>query len=128
MERPVEIKRAAICIGISLILGFVKIALDTQHLASQGIPIAAAFILPSIITAILLFFVYKTYQGRNWARITFLVLTVIGLLPYIPMLAEEFERAVFIGLLSVTQLTLQIFALWLLFSSPGKHWFNLARA
>lgn len=128
MERPIEIKRAAICIGISLILGFVKIALNAQHLASQGIPIATAFIFPSIITVILLFFVYKTYQGRNWARITFLILTIIGLLPFIPMLTEEFERAVFIGLLSAIQLVLQVFALWLLFSSPGKHWFNLAPA
>ena len=63
MERPIEIKRAAICIGISLILGFVKIALNAQHLASQGILIATAFIFPSIITAILLFFVYKTYHN-----------------------------------------------------------------
>jgi hypothetical protein len=62
--------------------------------------------------------------GRNWARIVFLVLFVIGALPYFAVLAEMFARPKLTASLSVIQLLLQAAAMVLVFTRPGSAWFR----
>ncbi len=127
VEKPVEVVRAVNCLWASLALGFVKALMDMQHLSAQAAPAFTNFVLVTVI-AFSAFLIYKIAQGRNWARITDLVLTALGSLLYLPMLMTEFGRSPVLGAFSVVQLGLQIFALWLLFTSPGKVWFKPAHA
>lgn len=125
VEKPVEVSRAVNCLWASLALGSVKALVDMQHLSSQAAPAFTNVILVSVI-AISTLLIYKTGQGKNWARITYLVLMVLGSLPSVPLLMAEFGRSPVLGAFGIIQVGLQIFALWLLFTSPGKAWFKPA--
>lgn len=125
VEKPVEVSRAVNCLWVSLALGFVKALTDMQHLSAQAAPVFTNFILVTVI-AIGALLIYKTGQGKNWARITYLVLMVIGSLPSLPLVLAEFGRSPVLGAFSIIQIGLQVFALWLLFTNPGKVWFKSA--
>lgn len=119
--RPLAVARAVNCLWASLGLGLVKTIFDMQHLSAQATPAFTNFILLAVfgITAL---FIYKMAQGRNWARITYLVLTALGLLPWLPM--AEFARSPVLGAFSALQFGLQALALCLLFTRPAKLWFK----
>ena len=74
--------------------------------------------------AIISFLILKIGQGRNWARIVFLLFSGLGLLPFLFVLRSEFVRSPALGTFSVLQVGLQVFALFLIFTSPGKEWFH----
>ncbi|HSH97962.1 MAG TPA: hypothetical protein VK954_06690 [Methyloradius sp.] len=126
LQKPVEIKRAVNCLWASLAIGLVRPLIDWQHLQQISAQTSATFTLFVSLTvvAVVGWLIYKISKRKNWARITYLVPTLLGSVPYIPMLVGEFERSPFIGSLSVVQLVLQIFALWLLFTKPGSAWFK----
>jgi hypothetical protein len=70
------------------------------------------------------FLIFKISTGKNWARITYLVLFIIGMLPAVPVILGEFSRLPVVGALSLAQVGLQLFALVLLFTKPGSGWFR----
>lgn len=125
VEKPIEVSRAVNCLWVSLALGFLKALIDMQHMSAQNAPGFINFILVAVI-AINALLIYKIAQGKNWARITYLVLMVLGSLPSVPLLMNEFGRSPILGAFGIIQIGLQIFALWLLFTSPGKAWFKSA--
>ena len=74
---------------------------------------------------------YKIYAGRNWARVTLLVLFVVGpLLDAITVLYYEMFLGVVIAMpviakvQLIVKVLLDLAILWLLFISPGRHWFR----
>jgi protein-S-isoprenylcysteine O-methyltransferase Ste14 len=67
---------------------------------------------------------HKTRRGRNWARITFLALTIVGLPFSLPQFSEMFARAPVSALIGIVQVLLQVSALYLIFTAPGRHWFR----
>lgn len=68
---------------------------------------------------------HKTNQGRNWARITFLVLYIFGVLISIPALFMVPQPAVRIGVF-IIQAILQIVSSVMLFSRDARPWFRPA--
>jgi hypothetical protein len=74
---------------------------------------------------------FKISQGRNWARITFLVLSLIGLvlflisLPfYVFYVRAEFGRSPILPVLSVLQGAFQVTGILLAFTPPANDWFR----
>jgi len=89
--------------------------LDFSNLSAIASAAFTIFVL--IFTfALIGFLIFKISAGRNWACITFLVMFVIGLLPTLPLMLGEFSRAPVVGALSVAQVGLQGYAMFLLFS------------
>src|SRR5258706_13861316 len=122
-EKPRTVTLAVNLLWASMVLGVVKIPLDLPALAAMPSP---GLIWP-IVAGVLVFFCFLIMQissGRNWARITYLVLFLIGLIPAWPTFAAEFARSPILGILSVVQLAIQGYAVFLLFTSPGKTWFQ----
>lgn len=74
---------------------------------------------------ILSFLTWKISKGRNWARITLLVLVVVGMAPFIYFLPLQLKRSLFWSTVMIAQSLLQWYALFLVFTSPGKHWFSV---
>jgi len=70
------------------------------------------------------FFAYMINIGRKWARNTFLVLFGLGFLMFPFTITHYFGLNPLIGLLSLTQTGLQIFALILLFKKETKDWYK----
>jgi hypothetical protein len=65
---------------------------------------------------------HKTNQGRNWARITFLVLYIIGTLISVPALFMVPQTVVSFGVF-IIQAILQLAALIMLFGRDARPWF-----
>jgi hypothetical protein len=108
----------------SLALGPVTSALLWPYLTSKA---SVGFVLTTqgATTALLVWLIYKMWQGRNWARITFLVLTVLGLPFYVLTLKGYFSASATAGCLNLVQTALQLVALYLIFVRPGSEWFKL---
>jgi len=63
-------------------------------------------------------------RGRNWARITCLVLFLLGFIPSTLSLVRSFSASPFYSLLEIVQAALQITALVLLFHRESSAWFK----
>jgi hypothetical protein len=112
---------------ISLAIGVIKTPFDPAGL--HAVPFPA--IVWSIAAAIMAFFcllIFKISSGRNWARVTFVVIFLLGLVLGLPGLMAEFQRAPALALVSVVTAVLQLWAVILLFTSPGKGWFGMKAA
>ena len=70
------------------------------------------------------YLIFRISAGENWARIGFLIMLVLGLIPTVPQIIKEWPGTPFAAMLSAIQLIIQAYALFLLFTAPGKSWFN----
>jgi hypothetical protein len=123
VQKPQSIVTAVNLLWASLAVGLVKILMDFSNLSKVAPAAFTNFIL--IFTfALIGFLIFKISAGKNWARITFLVMFVIGMLQTLPLVLGEFSRSAVVGALSVAQIGLQGYALFLLFTQPGNGWFR----
>ncbi|OOG35992.1 hypothetical protein B0E51_18965 [Rhodanobacter sp. C05] len=74
--------------------------------------------------AVSAFFVYKISRGRNWARITYLILMLLGMFKTVPSLVSTIEHAPFSGTLSAADVVAQLVAVALLFTGASNGWFE----
>jgi hypothetical protein len=125
--RPVQINRAICLLCLSLTIGTlwaVIVLWDTWR--SIEVPDVAVFLAVGITTFAVLsaFLIWKVAQGRNWARITLLIFFVIGLWQYPSSLRYNFHRSPVLAILYVTETAIEIYALLLVFTTPGRGWFS----
>jgi hypothetical protein len=125
-ERPRQIVWVVQLAAFNYALGLVTIAISWEYFARLQ-SMTPTIISQSFTLVVLFWLYYKIFHGRNWARIVWLVLSLIGL-AVMPMAYKLLDAApgiiklqMFIGL----GITLVI--IWLLFFSPGRHWFRRAR-
>lgn len=69
------------------------------------------------------FFIWKIWQGRNWARITYLIFFIIGF-PFTIYIYFTSALSVLTIILSICQMILQIVALIFLFQEKSSEWFK----
>ena len=121
---PKKIKQASNLIYISLIIGFIKSVLyetlTTQKILSQP----KALSIGIITIMILAYFGFEIGKGKNWARITFLVLFIIGIIFYPFTLINEFNSNPIIGIVSIIQAIIQLYVIIILFTGESKEWFK----
>ncbi|MBI1905595.1 MAG: hypothetical protein HYS20_05040 [Rhodocyclales bacterium] len=122
-QKPQSVSTAVNLLWASLAVGLVKMLMDFVHLSGMAPAAFTNFVLVFTF-ALIGFLIFKISAGKNWARITFLVLFIIGVLPTIPIMLGECSRSAVLGALSVAQVGLQAYALFLLFSQPGAGWFR----
>ncbi len=78
-----------------------------------------------IITFLIIGFLgFKIGQGKNWARITLLVVFIIRMIGYPFLVFGEFLMRPFIGIVSITQMLILFYALILLFSREAQEWYK----
>ena len=121
--KPLAVRRAIILLWASWAIGIPKTLLDWAQLTSRTSGVFNAFVIISTL-AIVAFFIWKIGQGKNWARIVFLVMSLLGVVPFLFVVRSEFARSPASGLLSTVQCGIQAIAFLLLFTSPGKEWFR----
>lgn len=127
MEKPVEVTRAVQLLYASLGIGLVKSIVDFGRISSQSSVGLTLFIM-LVTFGLLFFFIWKISDGRNWARIVFLVLFLLGLPFSVPLYLEEFGRNIFLGSLSVIQVLIQLIATYLMFKKSSSLWFRARKA
>jgi hypothetical protein len=123
IERPVQVVRSVQLLFASFGLGLVAATIAViQQFSSPAIFVA--LIPVALFFGLALFLVSKISAGRNWARVTFLVIVLLGVPFAIPTYAEEFRRNVLSGGLSIFIAALQLFGTALLFTKNSNIWFK----
>ncbi len=83
-QKPQPVVTAINLLWASLAVGLVKMLMDFSYLSGVAPAAFTNFVL--IFTfALIAFLIFKISAGRNWARITFLVICIIGVLPTLPI-------------------------------------------
>jgi hypothetical protein len=128
---PRAVVQAVWLLWISLAVGLVELALSMNpfrkpaelqpgaHMTVFGVFAAITF-----IGTVYLVVVHHVRKGRNWARVTVLVLVALGV---IDSLVARRPMELIPFLLNLLEVLLDITALALLFSSPASQWFNRPR-
>ena len=125
-ERPREIVWVVWLAVFNYGLGLVSIVIAWDYF-SRLQSIAPTIVSQAFTLVILFWLYYKIFQGRNWARITWLVLTLLGL-AMMPMTYKFLGAAPSIlKLQMLIGFGITLVILWMLFFSPGKRWFRRAR-
>lgn len=125
-QKPAQIVMATRLLWFTLALGVVNSALEWQFLTSTTS--VGLLVSTQLLTfAVVAWLTIMISRGRNWARITFLIMSIIGLPVVFMQFQAMFARSPISGAISVLQLLLQIGALYLMFSEPGRRWFRRAK-
>jgi hypothetical protein len=85
------------------------------------------YVVAGVVTAIwalVAFFVAMIERGRNWARITYLVVFLLGLPFSAFSIATNYEQAPLLALSGIVQALLQLAAMVMLFAPPAGAWFR----
>jgi hypothetical protein len=70
-------------------------------------------------------FAYSIHlYGHNWARILFLILFIVGCIPFLLLLPQVITQSAIVGSVNIVQQVLQFGALFLVFTKPGALWFR----
>ncbi|HHV65780.1 MAG TPA: hypothetical protein GXX46_12045 [Peptococcaceae bacterium] len=73
------------------------------------------------------FIIYKITQNRNWARIFFVLFTIMSIPIFISQLVNTFMQQPFLDLLKLVNIFIQIAAAYMLMKKESKEWFLLAK-
>jgi len=114
------VSTAVLLLGLSLGLGIVTSALLQPHVPSRG----QTLFVQVATFALLAWLMYEIWVGRNWARITYAVLWILGFAVYVPILIRFFHFSSIAGAINLLQGLLQAVALYLVFTEPGRGWFR----
>lgn len=123
-DLPTKIKSAAYLIYGSLAVGLIKSILIEQMTSVKILSDPKNLTIGLLTIGLIGFFAYMISVGKNWARITFLVLFIIGLLGLPFMISNDFKMSAIIGAISVVQALMQLFALIILFRGQANNWYK----
>ena len=123
--KPPAISRAIKLQWFSIALSIVAVPLEWSFLRS--ISSVGSIVFGTIFDAgVLIFFIWKISQGRNWTRITLLIMFLLGGL-VAPWAISRVPHYPPIGwVIFVVQTILQGYALFLMFTNPGSDFFRPA--
>ena len=134
LEKPKNVVLAVQFLWVALAINLINTALNWNIInaaASAQFPpnfplsfTAFALIIHVITIAIVVWLYLKISSGRNWARILFTILTIIGVPLSIPNLLMYFDISKFMFFLQLISLLLNIAALCLLFTQPASVWYK----
>lgn len=124
-ERPREVLYAVQLTFVSLALGLVLFPLkQTNFVAAQIVLGIFAILITLAFTGFLLF---KIYRGRNWARLLYIILFIIGAPFAFPAVLTTFQKSPILAVIRLLQLSLQMMAVVLLLQKPSRDWFKMIR-
>ena len=88
---------------------------------------AASTLFQHALSLIFAIWIYgKLYRGRNWARVLILVTTVLGMLSVLAPPVWKLMEALPVPsrVILLMNCIISSYALWLVFTLPGKEWFR----
>ena len=123
LEKPSKVVAAVNLLYATLGIGVVRGILEwSQSTAASSVDFVL-FVTLSVL-GLLLFFIYMIGKGKNWARIIFLVLFILGVPLSIMPLILSFSHNPVSGVLGLMQAIIQVIALIFLFQKDSSMWFK----
>jgi hypothetical protein len=127
-ERPSQVVLAVKLAWAGIILGLSALALGWEYYSSLGsttsMVIGQAF---GFLFAVWVY--YKIYHGRNWARILYLAMALLGFLLFASgaVRAQMLAGPLISKISAILNTGITIAVIWLLFTRPGNAWFKRSR-
>jgi FtsH-binding integral membrane protein len=125
--RPKKVQNAVTILYITLGIGIVRAVIEASANAEMA-GVGFFMFITLVLVALIMLLIAMIARGRNWARITCLVLFLLGLLPSILALIRSFTLSPISGVLEMVQVVLTIVALVLLFQQDSSAWFRTKAA
>jgi hypothetical protein len=130
VEPPQQVTWAVWLLRASLVIGYASLFLVEDLAAALGeVPAEARsasmvffFIVLALTGLVYLWLIQCVTDGRNWARILMLVLTVLGLFSMLVGAGDD-DAPMVIHLISVMDTIIDVTAMVLLFRTPASDWF-----
>jgi len=123
VARPGEVTRAVQFLSAAFAIGGIRTVFDLAQ-KIPGVYFFLALLALVVFLGICFFFVSKIAAGRNWARITFLVLLLINLPFAIPGYIAELRTSLLHGSVGILVAILQLIGTYLLFTKNSNLWFR----
>jgi hypothetical protein len=123
--RPRQVVIAVQLAAVGYVLSLAVFALSWDYY-SRLQPLTVAIVTQLFSFALTVWIYYKVYVGRNWARVTLLVFSILGALMVFNRLVVDIVAAapVIAQVQMFVGLGINVAVLWLLFLSPGRTWFQ----
>ena len=122
IARPQEVLYAFWLTIASLALGFVAIPLSSQVVRSQLLVFTIIGLFSTL--AFTLFIFYMILQGKNWARMLYMILFISGAPFAFPAILIAFQKTPILAVIRLLQLFLQMMAVVLLLQKSTRDWFT----
>lgn len=126
-DRPKEVTLAVKLLWISFFLGLVGIFLQPALTNANRVAQWGILIVMAIMFGIWAWVISKIAKGRNWARITFLVVGIIGTvlnILFAPMVMPIYRGQPVGGAVALVNFVLEIYAIYLLLTASARTWFK----
>ncbi len=121
--RPRQVQVAVALLWLSLVLGIPEAVLGTRQPDEGGMG-AVLMVIMLLIFGLVGFLNVKVYQGRNWARIVVLLLTVLSVLVMLFPSDESQAQGPVLQGLYLFDVLIEVVAMYLVFSKSGSLWFK----
>ena len=113
-----------VSLALGIVRGFLEFSNTVKSLSEQGISEIGYIIMIIVALAIFGFFIIMIGKGKNWARITYLVIFLVGVIFSVFSIFDAFSISFISGILSIAQIVLPIISLVFLFDKSSSKWFN----
>jgi len=127
-SRPDKVSTAVTLLWITIAVGVIRSIMEFSNsletATASGFGPGFVIFITFFTLAFLAFFIFMIGNGKNWARITFLVLFIIGIPFSILPATQSLIANPISGILGISQTILQIIALVFLFQKPSSDWFK----
>lgn len=130
-ERPAQVRWASVLLWLSFTLGC---ALSVYELGTRGDPSEHAPVVDAVVAgitfgalALAAFLNVMIYRGHNWARIFYLVLTLVSLVLLLVPADEGAVLTLTEKIAYAVSSLLDVGAMVLVFTRPGALWFKRKR-
>jgi len=118
---PGKIKTAVYLVYASVILRILRTSLTTVGRDKLNDPqLLTVIIMGSLLICLIGF---KIGQGKNWARIGFLILAMWDLIAY-PIFLSHFQATLIFNIVTIISLVIQLYTIFIIFGSESSQWFN----
>ena len=123
--RPPQIGLAAKLVAANYLLGWALFPLS-WHYYSRFMSVTDLLISQAFAAALSIWLFFNIYSGRNWARLLFVVVWLLGAAALLtPTSLAVIKAAPAVARAStVLGIAVNLTVLWLLFVSPGRTWFK----
>ena len=123
LAQPSKVATAVRVLYATLGIGIIRSILESSRHAEAS-SIGFVLFITFFVLGLMWFLIYMTGKGRNWARITFLVLFILGVpLSILPMI-QSLTNEPISGVLGLVQIGMQVTALVFLFQGGSSVWFK----
>jgi hypothetical protein len=122
-KTPKKVQNAVTILYITLGIGILRDVIDAPANAKMT-GVGFLIYITLVVFVVMVFLIAMIGRGRNWARITFLILFFLGLLASILSIVYSFTLSPISSVLTLAQVVLQMVALVFLFQQESSAWFR----